>query len=972
MRIQILIKASAVVLVLFFSSVFAGTSGKISGTVKDNETGEALIGANIVVEGTSMGASTDEDGYYVIINVPPGTYTLSVYYLGYSPLKIENVKVSVDRTTTRHIKLSSEALTGKEIVVQAERPAIELDRTHSSAVIGAETVEAMPVTEIEDVIELQSGVVSIGGELHFRGGRAREVAYVIDGVPVNNSFSENGGSLVEVENNMIEELEVISGTFNAEYGQAQSGVVNIVTKRPASKFKGTVNTYMGDWLSNKNDVFLNISDVDPLAERNVDFSLTGPILPEKIGFVVNARYHKFQSIDQYERRFNSVDGWKIAAYRTWATQQNLTTGTVIPIPDSLATGDGAHGPLAVIDYGSLQAKLRFQITSKVSLTYTAFGSYQETQGPWNSTTERSASFYRYAPDDIGTAQSWSYSHFLRFQHSPSDRFFYNLAVSYQRDDGDFAYRKDNKIAQYPGDSGIQLITANSNSGSGNVFSLGGTSGFYTNAPNQNYIDQYLAQGDLNWQVDKYNFIKAGFSYTQVIADIYGRGYRLTPNWQSRAYPVLSDISPADSTWNDYWNALVNYWKNWDDVYGKRVVEAGRDEVTLYRDFQVKPLEIAGYIQDKVELSNEIIINAGVRFDYFQPNEKVPINLRTETSNLGSEANLRDATAKYQLSPRLGISFPISSDGAFHASYGHFFQMPPYQQMYNEPLVTLNRLQLDGRRLGNADLKPEKTVAYEIGLQQAVTQDIAASITAYYKDFRNLLGIEQISTIDQVTYTRYINRDYGNAKGITIDLTKRNGFVTGGVNYTLSYANGSSSDPAALYLIQSATRIGGETETFPERKVLPLDWDQRHTVNAFINFVKPDNWTIGLVGVVNSGTVYSPAQPLERFDIPERELRNSAYKPTRWTVDLKMRKYLNLGGLETALYLKVDNLFDHLNHEQVFPISGKADEIAELPEELQRDVNEIRTEGLFTVDEVFNYPSFFSFPRRFQLGLEFKF
>lgn len=972
MRTRAFLNLSAIVILVFLNSMFAGTSGKIAGTVKDKDTGEELIGANILIEGTELGASTDKDGYFVILNIPPGTYSLNVYYLGYAQLKTENVRVSVDRTTTLQLELASEAIKGEEITVQAVRPAVEMDRTNTAALISAETVESMPVTEVAEVIQLQAGVVKTAGELHFRGGRAREVAYVIDGVPVNNSFSENGGSLVEVENNMIEELEIISGGFNAEYGQAQSGVVNIVTKRPASKFSGTIDAYMGDWLSKKDDIYLGISDINPAAERNLDFSLTGPIFSDKLGFVINARYHRFESVDNYERRFNSVDGWKIAAYREWAIQNDIAQGTVVPIPDSLATGDGSRGSQAVSDYGSFQAKLRFVITPKINLTYTGFGSFQETDGPWNNTLERSGSFYRYAPDGFGTIQQWSYSHFIRFQHSPSDKFFYNLAASYQREDGDYFYRKDNKIAQYPGDDGIQLIGATSSNGSGNVFNLGSTGGFYGSAPGQGYIDQYLVQGDLNLQFDKYNFIKAGFSVKQLIGDVYYRGFRLTPAWQNRMWPLQTDISPADSTWNDYWNALVYYWKNWDSNYGNRVEEVGRDEVGLYADFQVKPLEVAAYLQDKVELSNEIIINGGLRLDYFQPNEKVPINLRTESTNLGTEANLKQASVKYQLSPRLGISFPISSNGKFHAYYGHFFQMPPYERMYNQPLVTLTRFQLEGRLLGNADLKPEKTISYEIGLQQELTSDIAISVTTYYKDFKNLLGIEQLTTIDQVTYTRFINRDHGNSKGITIDLTKRYGFVTGGINYTLAYANGSSSDPQTLVLIQSATRIGGETNVFPERQILPLDWDQRMTVNSYLNFVKADNWSIGLIGTINSGTVYSPDPPLERFDVPERELRNSAHKPTRWTVDLKMRKYLSLGGFQTALYLKVDNLFDNLNHENVFPISGKADEIAKLPEEEQRDINEIVAEGLFTVNEVYTYPGNFSFPRRFQLGLEWHF
>ncbi len=972
-------------LLAFFHLPFAGTTGKIVGTVKDADTGQPLIGVNLTLENesTKTGASSDEDGYYMILNVPPGTYTLTASYIGYSTVKLENIRVSVDRTVTKHIKMKLQALEGDEIVVEAKRPVVEMDRTYSSQTVSSETMEAMPVTEMEELIGLQPGVVEKDGEIHVRGGRAREISYIIDGIPVTNSFSQSGGSLVEVDNNMIEELEVISGTFNAEYGQAQSGVINIVTKRPASKFRTSVNFYLGDWLSNKEHLFMGIKNFNPVAERNLEIGLTGPIFSRKLGFVINARFRRFENIDWYERRFNSIDGWKIAAYREWGQFHDLTSGTVIPIPDSLATGDGSRGPLSVSNYGSVQAKLHYLMTPNISVTYTAFGSFRQTKGPLDEYNRGYDTFYRYAPDDYGTSREWSYSHFLRFQHSPSKNFFYNLAFSYQREDGEFFFRKDNKIARYPGDSGIQLFSAASTGVSyGNVFSLGGTGSLYTGAPGRGYNDQYLLQGDFNWQINKINFIKTGFSVKQNYVDIYQRGFRITQTWRNYDWPLRGFqmvaggdtivIDPARMTFDEYWSALNLYWRNWENLFhDKRIKEVGRDEVALYRDYRIKPLEFAAYIQDKLEFRNQIIINIGVRLDVFKPNEKVPINYRVESNNLGKDINLKDASTKYQFSPRVGMSFPISSSGAFHGSYGHFFQMPPYSRMYNTPLVAMTRYQLEGRTLGNADLEPEKTIAYEIGLQQAITRTIGVDITAYYKDFKNLLGIEQLTTIDGVSYYRYINRDYGYSKGITVNITKNTGFVTGGVNYTLSFANGSSSDPAALYLIQSSIRLGGEADVFPERKILSLDWDQRHIINAYLNFVKPDNWTIGLVGYYKSGNPYSPGF-LERFDLNPREFRNSDYKPVIWNVDLKMKKHLTFAGIKGSVYLKVDNLFDHLNHLRVYAVSGKADEIAKLPEIQERDNLIIKNEGLFTNEEIYRTPDNFSRPRNVQIGLEFQF
>ncbi len=965
------------VLLLVGQIAVAGTTGKIVGSVKDKASGEPLIGANVVLEGTNLGAATDIDGYFVIINVPPGIYRMSVFYVGYATTTVENVRINIDRTTTQDIYLTPSEVEGQEVVVEAERPAIELDRTHTSAVMNAQTVDLMPVTEVAEVIALQAGIVNTGGQLHFRGGRAREVSYVIDGVPVTNNFSENGGSLVQVDNNMIAELEVISGTFNAEYGQAQSGVVNIVTRRPDTRFSAKLNTYVGDWLSNKDDIFLGVNDFNPAGERNVEFNITGPLLSDKVGFIISGRVRQFESLDWYERRFNTVDGWRIAAYREWAQRNQVTSGSLIHIPDSLLTGDRSRGPLRTSDYGSLQAKLNWAISSKFTLTYTMFGSFQETIGPQSGITGNSDQFYKYAPDDFGTRQDWSYSQFLRFQHFPSESFFYNITASYQRDDGDFFYRKDNKIARFPGDDGIILAPFNPSSDNsiGQTYSLGGTTGLYGNKAGREYVDQYHLQGDLNWQIDKHNLIKAGFSYTQHVYDIFNRGFQFTEAWGTNgsngAWPLQNFIDPGGMSFDEYWTELNLYWRNWERIFETeriREITGDPDLQALYDDYQIKPVEMAAYLQDKMELGKDIIVNAGVRLDVFDPNERVPINLRALANTLGSPENLREATVKSQLSPRLGISFPISANGAFHASYGHFFQMPPHARMFNEPLVTVNRAQLENRRLGNADLKPERTIAYEIGLQQAITDDIAVDVTAYYKDFKNLLGIEKVTTVDGVGYERYVNRDYGISKGLTLNITKRRGLVNGGINYTLAFANGSNSDPNELLLIEAATRIGGDVLVFPDRRIAPLNWDQRHTVNAYVNFVKPQNWSIGVVGFLDSGTPFSP-KFLERFDISEREYRNRALKPSRWNVDLKAKKHLNLGGVKSSLFLKVDNLFDHLNHENVYAVSGRADENSRLPEEGKVIETELSNEGLFTLDEIDLNPDFFSPPRKVQFGLE---
>lgn len=956
------------ILITFFTNQYtnAGTTGKVSGYVYDKSTGEPLIGSNVLIEGTTIGAATDKDGYYNLINVRPGKYTLIFRFMGYTPLKIENVEVSVDRTTKIDAELSTESIGIEEVVIKAERPPIQKDRTYSASVVNSETINTMPVTTLQEVIKLQPGVVSTGGELHFRGGRSREVAYLIDGIPVTNSFNQNGGNNVVIENSMVQELEVISGTFNAEYGSAQSGIVNVITKGISDRFQGSFKTYAGDWVSSQDDVFIGVDDVDPVDEKDFQFSLSGPIKRDVLGFSVSGRYNKSNSLRWYERRYNPVDGWRIAAYKQWFQEQrsdDIGATQGIPIPDSLKTGDGSKGPLAEYENISLNAKLNYFPFKGFNISYQTFASINETEG---ASTSELLNSRRYQPDETGTSNSWSLHHFLSIKHSLSNEFFYTLGFSYQHNNfGDDYYRKDNKIAQYPDDEGIQPITA-----SADGFSLGDTGGFYTGADDKNFRDLYLVHGNFNWQVNKYNLVKAGFEFKQHKVNTYDWGYVETKEWETKKWLNFDPDPSLDFA--TYWDLMVNYWKNWNEEFNTtKYRKYDESEYTNWRDYTIEPIEFSFYVQDKVELG-EIIINGGLRFDAFLPQEKVPANYRTESFLLGSNENLVDASNKYQLSPRLGISFPISDRGVFHAAYGHFFQMPSFEKMYNRPLYTYNAIQLNDKLLGNADLKPEKTVQYEIGVQQQITDEIAVDVTAYYKDIMNLLGVEKITTIDAVGYRRYINRDYGNSKGITIGLRKTgSGLITGAVNYSFSYSNGSASDPEKLELINSSTQIGGDPVQFVDRKILPLDWDQRHTLNVVVNFSRVNDWSVGLIGSLNSGNPYSP-EFIERYDIPEREFINRGTKPLRWSVDLKMKKVFDFNNIRYVVFLKIDNLLDHLNQESVFSTSGTADSNVRLPETEDLEKERLSQEGHFSLEEIDNRPQWYSAPRKVTFGFEIYF
>src|SRR5690606_18519663 len=212
---------------------FSQTSGKLVGRVTD-QNGEPLIGANVILDGTNMGAASDIEGYYSIINVRAGTYKIRFRFLGYKAQVVENIRISADQTTKLDAVLESEVIEGEEVIIVAKKPLVEYNQTSSVSSVNKDDIKNLPVQSLNEIVNLQAGVI----DGHFRGGRIGEVQYQVDGVTVNNPFSNS--SMLELDRSVIEEVQVISGTFDAKYGQAMSGVVNTVLKTGTEKFEYSV------------------------------------------------------------------------------------------------------------------------------------------------------------------------------------------------------------------------------------------------------------------------------------------------------------------------------------------------------------------------------------------------------------------------------------------------------------------------------------------------------------------------------------------------------------------------------------------------------------------------------------------------------------------------------------------------------------------------------------------------------------
>jgi len=885
--------------------LYAGQTGKIAGKVIDAETNEGLPGANVIVAGTTRGAATNLQGEFIILNLPPGRYTLKASMIGYQVQTMQDVVVQVDLTTKVSFTLSSTVLElGEEVVVTANKEMITKDMTATQATVGAGEINLLPVEEVGDVVKLQTGVVQgRDGKLHIRGGRSTEVSYMVDGVEMTDVFSGDVG--VEVENASVQELQVISGTFNAEYGRAMSGVINIVTKTGGDKIGGSVTLYGGDYLSNGTDVFPHIDELNVLGVGNAQFSLDGPIpfAGNKMKFFLNGRYLNDDGYIFGTRVFNPSDSSNVAF--------DNPADYIIE-----ATGDSAAVPMQFLKRKTLQGKLsyNFKPTMKLSgnfiLNDIVTRDWSQ-EGAEFTPENQFHDFYRFMlnPDGASKQYKKAYNFILSWDHVLSDRTFYNLNLSsIKNTEKSYVYADPFDPRYIDPKRLIPPLAA------GNTFYTGGTDMWHSE---RSTITRGLKL-DVTSQVTNTHQVKGGAEIRS--HELNFEEFKIIPAKNESGIeiqPFQPALPPRESPFNNRYTH--------------------------------RPKEVALYLQDKMEF-DFMIVNLGLRYDLFDPNAPVP----TDYSDPSNPEKLASASIKSQISPRLGVAYPISDHGVLHFSYGYFFQMPPFRYLYanSEFEVQIGRLQT---LMGNADLNPQRTIVYEVGLQQQLSSDLAIDVTMFYKDIRDLLGTKIEQTLQGDRYARYINRDFGNARGLVFALNQRHSnWMSAGIDYTFQIAEGNASEPNAAFIDSRANRE-------PEKRMVPLDWDQRHTLNASLTLSPSRNSNITLLGRYGSGLPYTP-----KFLNVRRAFENTARSKPTFTLDLQANYDVKLAGLTTSFFLRVFNLTDRRNEVVVYPSTGRAGFNLE---SLQSGT----PKGINTVEEFYTNPSFhFAAPRQVRLGVTFRF
>ncbi len=884
---------SFLLLCFFESTIFAGTTGKISGKITDAKTGETIIGAIVQLVGTAKGSSSDLDGNYYIINIPPGVYELKASLIGYSAVTIKNVRVSVDQTTKIDLILKEEAVELGDIIVTANKPIVQKDLTSTESKISGDQISMLPLNDIQSVVNLQAGVV----DGHFRGGRSNEVKYLIDGVAVNDAFS--GSSVLEAEVNSIQELQVLTGTFNAEYGEALSGVVNQVTKIAGDKLEGDISIYTGDYFTNRKNLYTNIDRISPNDVNNVQGNISGPIpgLENLLKFFISGRYVYDAGYIYGKRKFNPSDSSNFSA--------NDPTNWYIG-----STGDNKYVPMNDSKRYTLQGKLAVNVGDG-GKGIVISGMYQDQQ--YRNYNHQ----FKLNPDGDYRKFQKSYLTSLSYTYVIGESAFLDIIGSaFTTEYKQYVY-EDPLDSRYVKPERMRDV-------SGNSFLTGGTQNWHFN----HTTNTYTGKADLTWQINNTHQIKTGVEYKY--NNVEYKDFQIIIDATSNYKPTLPQLGAFN-----------------------------------YNQYSANPFQFAAYLQDKIEL-DYLVVNLGIRLDYFEPDgyylkDPNKISLLDLSQPPFPDSLMNKAKSKYQISPRIGLSYPITDKGAIHISYGHFFQIPPFEYLYRNPNfripLTGDYPENIGNTIGNADLDAQQTVMYEFGLQQELVTNFGITVTAYYKDIRNLLGTEIHIKNEFRKFSKLINRDYGSVKGFTISFEKRfSDGIGASMDYTFQIAKGNASDPNdAFNKAQSNPPIESN------KQLVPLNWDRRHSLNFTLTAGMPGDFIVSMIGTLGSGLPYTPSIQNQRTG-----LENSESRPAHFNVDLYLVKYFKLFGSQFSVFGKIYNLFDTANEVDVFGDTGRAGYSLELTraQEAPRGVN--------TLQEYFTRPDYYSSPRQITVGASFSF
>ena len=939
-----------------YSFLYAGETGKIAGRVIDSQTKETLFGANILiiakwVDGKEqsleipIGASTDSDGRYFILNVSPGLYNIQASYIGYQSQIITEVSIDIDKTTTIDFQLSPQEIVTGEVTVSAFSPGtVEPDVTATKQTYNTRDIQEMAgVANISDILELQVDVV----DDHFRGGRIGESSYLISGGSIVNPLTNQRAFSPIVTG--LDQVEVYTSGFSAEYGNAQSGVVNMVarqggeiwtTRMEAAVIPPYSKTWNGSPYSSSNLYFYDmlIPTVAWLEENptqpgrplfDAGYGFEGVYLPprnvwppdplllaDSLHIARLGQISWMQSIRDVGLEYNNMPDVRIDFTTGGPIAKNVKiflAGRINSVNPKIptTTNDNLVQIMSNLTYqASTSDKIGFRIVYDHSNENYLNSNWRR----WLfdrtfSVTQQTQTTFQFSID-------WNH---IFNQSTIMDIKFNVLNVIYSENvellqDGEFLEDYSNRTnwVDYTGPSSHRVGRVNDDVGEEQTYS-------------------YNLQASLLSQIGRHNLVKAGFQFS-------------------------------------YYDMLVDRDMN--------ITNEGSFRKVSFNSF---PYEGALYIQDKLELDG-FIANIGLRFDVYNFNTEYYADIFSPLRNpnydpekpylergkyYDPELAALDTTEIYtRLQPRIGFSFPLSETTVFHLNYGTFTQRPQFDAVYYNQVTMFDEIII----LGNARLRPENTKAYDIGLVQAFPGGIKVDLSAYYKDVSDLIQSAFFYDDQQQVYQTFVNRDYADITGFHVSLEKNLGAFRGFIKYNYQAATGKSSNAldAPITLFENPPE-GQDPVELPDPEDVFMDYDRSHKFIFNIRYITPVSTSVFSDMSFSLTYKYFTGRPYT-WDDTGQGLKFNQRTPDENDLRMRIEKRIKIANSKLTLYLEGFNLLN----EEIFHYSRTFNSDRNTPK-WEND-----RENILVYDEFYPYTTdqsvylLSNLPRHFRIGAIIRF